>query len=87
MRAAEQSPATKRLISRFEKGKIATNPNDWGKIDFDSSELKATASGQKTEQAIMDSITEIWKAWIRQDTESYLSQVAEDVTLISQQVG
>ena len=78
--AAEQSPATKRLISRFEKGKIAINPNDWGKIEFD-------ASGQETERAIKDSITKIWNAWIRQDTESYLSQVAEDVRLISQQVG
>ena len=86
-RAAEQSPAKKRLISRFEKGKIATNPNDWGEINFDSSQLKATASEQETEQAIMDSITKIWKAWIEQDTESYLSQISEDVTLISQQVG
>ena len=85
--AAEQSPATKRLISRFKKGKLAANPNDWGKIEFDSSQLKSAASGQETEQAIMDSITKIWIAWIRQDTESYLSQVAEDVTLIRQQVG
>jgi len=60
-RAAEQSPATKRLISRFEKGKIATNPKDWGEIDFDSSQLKATASEQETEQAIMDSITKSGK--------------------------
>ena len=35
----------------------------------------------------MDSIARIWNAWIRQDTKSYLSQVTEDVTLISQQVG
>ncbi len=62
--AAEQSPVTKRLISRFEKGKIATNPNDWGKIEFDSSELKSTASRQETERAIKDSITKIWNAWI-----------------------
>ena len=29
--AEEQSPATKRLLSRFEKGRLATNPSDWEK--------------------------------------------------------
>ena len=37
--ADEQSPATKRLLSRFEKGRLATNPSDWGKIDFDFSQV------------------------------------------------
>ena len=83
LHAADQSAATKRLISRFEKGRLATNPNDWGKVHFDSSPKKSTA----TEQAIKDSIAAIWKAWIEQDKESYLLQAADDVTLISQQVG
>ncbi len=85
--ADEQSPATKRLLSRFEKGRLATNPSDWGKIDIDSSQVKTAAADKATGQAIMDSIAKIWNAWIRQDTESYLSQVTADVTLISQQVG
>ena len=85
--AEEPSLATKRLISRFEKGKVATNPKDWGEIDFDSSQLKATAAEQEEAQAVRESIRRIWKAWIEQDTDGYLSQVAEDVTLISQQVG
>ena len=80
----EPSLATKRLISRFEKGKIATNPKDWGKVDFDASQLTSTVAEQEEAQAVRQSIRKIWKAWIQQDTESYLAQVAEDVTLISQ---
>jgi len=83
----EPSLATKRLISRFEKGKIATNPKDWGKVDFDASQLTSTVAEQEEAQAVRQSIRKIWKAWIQQDTESYRAQVAEDVTLISQQVG
>ena len=58
-RAAEQSPATKRLMSRFEKGKLATNPHDWGKIDFNSSQIKSGAAGQAAGQGIKDSIIKI----------------------------
>ena len=83
----EPSQATKRLIGRFEKGKLATDPRDWGKIDFDASQLKSTVAKQGETQAVRESIKRIWQAWIQQDTESYLAQVAEDVTLISQQVG
>jgi len=83
----EPSLATKRLISRFEKGKIATIPWDWGTIDFDSSQLTAAVPEHEEAQAVRESIRRIRKARIQQDTESYLAQAAEDVTLISHQVG
>ena len=83
----ELSPTMKRLISRFEKGKLATNPQDWGEINFDFSQLKSTGAEQEDAQAVRESITRIWEAWIRQDTAGYLAQVAENITLLSQQVG
>lgn len=83
----ELSPATKRLISRFEKGKLATNPKEWGQVEFDPLQIKSMGATAGDTEAVRASIRRIWEAWIKQDTAGYLAQVSEDVTLLSQQVG